>query len=60
MIDDLNINHKVGLVWIHLNDNNPITKELLIKMIDRYYNVYDITIADSRNRNDDDIHNLIE
>ena len=28
-INKLNINHKIGIIWIEINDNNPINEQII-------------------------------
>jgi len=44
MIDELNVNHRVGMVFICHDDNDLVNNELLVKMNDRYHNLYYINI----------------
>jgi len=44
MINELNVNHKVGMIWIKLNNNNPINEEIIRMMVNSCNNVYDIAV----------------
>ena len=56
MINELNINQKVGEIAIKLNNNNPINEEMIRMMISNYNNVYRICLYDSNNSVDNSIH----
>jgi len=44
MINEINVNHKVGMIWIKLNNYNPINDEIIRIMINNYDNVYCINV----------------
>ena len=46
MIDQLNANQKVGQLWIKINNENKFDDELIIKMFNKYNNLYNIYIHD--------------
>jgi len=49
MIDDMNINHKVGIIAIYLRDENRIDIELMDDILSRFSNVHKIWIVDELN-----------
>jgi len=60
MINELNVNHKVGGIWIQLDNNNPINTEIIRIMINRYNNVFSIFIRDHNDSVDNMVHNQIK
>jgi len=44
MINEMNVNHKVGRILIRLNDKSPINTEIIRMMINSCNNVYDISV----------------
>lgn len=46
MIDRLGIGDKVGKVVLKLEDNGVVDQQLLIEMMNRYDNVYQIEVCD--------------
>ena len=46
MIDKLNINHKVGKIWINIKQNNIFDKETIRIMNDKYINTYYLNLHD--------------
>jgi len=44
MINELNVNQKVGIIWITLSNDNPINEEIIRMMTNRYNNVYYIRL----------------
>jgi len=49
MVDQLDVNHKVGIVEFDIRDDNLIDSDLLVKMVNNYHNVYHIYIFDIYN-----------
>ena len=60
MINELNVNNKVGRILIKLSNNNPINQEIIRMMTNRYYNLYGIYVFDYNNSIDNNIHDLIK
>jgi len=56
MINEMNANQKVGTIFIRLYNNNPINTDIIIMMINRYKNLYDISIKDSNYSVDNMVH----
>jgi len=56
MINELNVNHKVGEISITLSNNNPINEEIIRMMISNYDNVYSILVYDYNDSIDNNIH----
>ena len=47
MIDELDVNQKVGIIRIEINNNNnPINTQIIQNMVNNYDNVYWIRIFD--------------
>ena len=46
MVDELNVNQKVGIITININKNNPINEEIIGIMVSNYHNVYQIEVFD--------------
>ena len=46
MIEQLNVNHKVGCIAITLHNDNKWNEEIMRRMIDNYQNVHDIQVYD--------------
>ena len=44
MINELNVNQKVGIIQIRLDNNNPINEEIIRMMVNNYNNVYEIYV----------------
>jgi len=53
MIDTVNTNSKVRIVYIELNSSNRWNSEIVGLMIDRYTNVYAIYVDDLNDSVDD-------
>ena len=60
MINTLNANTNVGVVWIRLHSNMQWNNEILRIMIDRFINVYHIGVWDFNDNIDDGMHNIIK
>ena len=60
MINELNVNYKVGRILIKLNKNNPINEEIIRNMINRYKNVYCIVVLDRSESINNSIHYQIK
>ena len=45
MTNELNVNHKVGIIYIRLNYNNPISTEIIGIMTNNCNNVYNIGLC---------------
>jgi len=61
MINEMNVNHKVGGISIRFSkNNNPINKEILRMMNNSYNNVYWIDVRDDNNSVDNIIHDQIK
>jgi len=56
MINELNVNHKVGGIRIKLRNNNPINEEIIRIIINNYDNVYSILVYDYNDSIDNNIH----
>ena len=46
MIDELGVNHKVGIVEFILNDSNKYNADLIMKINSNYRNLWGIYIRD--------------
>ena len=44
MIDEMNVNHKVAILTIGINDSDTLNEELIKMMIGKYKNVYKIEV----------------
>ena len=60
MIDTVNTNSKVRIVYIELNSSNRWNSEIVGLMIDRYTNVYAIYVDDLNDSVDDQMYGLIK
>ena len=60
MIDELNVNQKVGEIGIGISNTNPINEQIIRIMINNYKNVYNIYVIDITDSVDNSIHNLIK
>ena len=60
MIRQLNVNHKVVVVAIRLDINNPNSKQSLINIINRYDNLDYIQIYDRLDQIDSEMHDLLK
>ena len=60
MINELNVNQKVIVIVIRLNDNNPINDEIIRIMIDSCNNVYSIDLCDNNDSVDNMVHDQIK
>ena len=60
MINELNVNQKVGGIFILLNNDNPINEGIIRMMTNSYNNVYDIGIWDKSDSVDNIIHDQIK
>ena len=60
MINELNVNQKVGRIWIELTNNNPINEEIVRNMTNTYNNVYQIGVYDQNDSVDNSIHDQIK
>ena len=59
MIDELDVNHKVGSIYIKLIQDNPINTEILKTMTRRYQNAYNVGIKDYSDNIDNDVHSQL-
>jgi len=57
MINELNVNHKVGTILIKLRNDNPINEEIVRMMTNSCNNVYWIVICDYNDSVDNMVHN---
>ena len=46
MIENLNINHRVGVLMIKMNELNVFSREMIMRMNANYYNLYTLVIID--------------
>jgi len=46
MINKLNVNHKIGMILIKLNNDNPINEEIIRIINNNCNNVYGINVED--------------
>ena len=60
MINQLNVNHKVGRIWITLRNNNPINEEIIRMINNNYNNVYGIDVRDWNDSVDNMVHDQIK
>ena len=60
MINELNVNHKVGIIEIDLRNSNPINDEIIRMMINNYKNVYCIDVCDRNDSVDNMVHDQIK
>ena len=60
MINTLNANKNVGRVVIDLSSSRKWNNEILRMMIDRFTNVYHISVIDANNNIDYTVHNMIK
>ena len=60
MINELNVNQKVGEISIRLNHYNLINEQTIRMMINNYNNVYSISIVDRNDSIDNGIHDSIK
>jgi len=61
VIDELNVNDKVGEIHIKLNQSiEKINRQIIKTMINRYHNVYSIGIYDQNDIVNNDIHEQIK
>ena len=60
MINELNVNHKVGTIIIGLSNDNPINEEIIRIMNNNYNNVYSIGVDDYNDSVDNMVHNQIK
>jgi len=60
MIDRLKVNHKVGEIKIKVSGYNRMNREVIMKMVNRYYNVYYILVIDYSGSVDNGIHGCIK
>jgi len=60
IIDELNVNHKVGRIMIRLDNINPINEEIIRMMTNSCNNVYDINVIDLNNSIDNMVHDQIK
>ena len=59
MVDRNNVNDKVGSIGMKLSEENQMDREILDSMIEKYRNVYQISIRDRTNVIDWNVHELI-
>ena len=60
MIDTLNANKNVGMVWIRINSSNKWNNKILRMIIDRFTNIYFINVVYDDSNIDDRMHNIIK
>jgi len=60
MIDELDVNNKVGTIWIGVNSANVINKSMITSMVTNYHNLYYIYVEDYLDSIDHSIHNQIK
>jgi len=60
MINELNVNHKVGGIGIKLDNENPINEEIIRMMNNNYNNLYSIGVFDYNDSVDNIIHDKIK
>ena len=60
MINTLNANKNVGIVDIELSSSMKWNNEILRMMINRFTNVYSISVYDYNDNIDDRVHNMIK
>lgn len=60
MIDRLDINQKVGRIFIKISPNNPINAEIMRTILNNYNNIYRIDIQDGNGSVDNVVHGLIK
>ena len=60
LINTLDANSNVGLVWIGLSNDYKWSDEILAIMISKYTNVYSIVIYDYNDLVDDRMHRFIK
>ena len=46
MINDLDVNNKVTTILVQIKDENPINYEIMMKMVNKYRNIYWIVVYD--------------
>ena len=46
MVDRLNVNHKVEMIAISMKEDNPIDREIIRRMDQKYKNIYGLGIHD--------------
>ena len=59
MINQLNADHKVGMIQIKLNHKNPMNEQIVRMMTNNYNNVYCIYVVDNNNEVDNQIKQLV-
>jgi len=57
MVNELNVNQKVGRICIGLSNDNPINEEIIRMVIDSCHNLYDIYVEDKNDSVDNIMHN---
>ena len=60
MINELNVNHKVGGIYIKLSNDNPINGEIIRMINNSCNNVYWIKVFDYKNSVDNMVHDQIK
>ena len=60
MINELNVNQKVGRIGIKLRNSNPINEEIIRIMANSYKNVYSIAVFDHNDSVDNINHDQIK
>jgi len=60
MINELNVNHKVGIISIKLSNDNLINEEIIRMMNNNYKNMYWIRVCDHNNSVDNMVHDQIK
>ena len=56
MVNELNVNQKVGRIWIKLDNDNQINDEIIRMIINSCNNVYYISIRDDNDSVDNMVH----
>ena len=60
MIDQLNVNHRVGRIDVRIRNSNPIDIQLLEKIRSNCHNLYFICIGDYYDQVKNDMHNVLK
>lgn len=60
MIEQFEVDKKVGRIDIRLHNDNGWNEEVLLKMIEKYKNVYLIYLGDWNNVVDNRMHGLVQ
>jgi len=60
MIDELDIDHKVGFLEIDIISSNPLNEEIIRMVANRYHNIYRFDVYDHNDLVNDMIHEPIK